>query len=966
MQSRKWLATLLATLLIFSTVASDIMVVCAEEAVEETVVEETTEEVDASESQEVSVEVVENEEITMDDQDANTEEISEEGTDAIEIISEEASEDTATEENADVVEDAETTENVDAEGVETAEDAEVDELLETEVAAERNMPACDFGTFDVAGMSVAISAPEGAFPEGTTVEVKEVSFPVEKIEGQLEDGKEIVEMKAVDITFYFEGEEIQPKNEISVVFANANLAGEEVSVFHEKNGSVEEVDTISASADGAVITASSFSVYILLAIEEQIVDDTLTVTFDLNGKGEKGQEPSPVNAKWEDVIRLPEVNIEGLEFVGWSTAANANDKGKYTESVFPAGSMYTLGYRDVTLYAIWADTNLDAWFSIRTDGSIPCEPQNNKPAGYTQKMKVQGAISSGRFVCDTVNGVDNYLLHTPSNETIKAALQAEGISFDETKQRVFWYVIKRESDGWHVDGVVISQDKCNLSYVANAPSGKFSNIPEGQQYEVKTKATVSSKQPTREDYYDFTGWNTKADGSGESYRPGSEIDMVGNIVLYAQWQRRTVQAKLFVYNPGTDRTTIEKVYNEEKNAPIGTAITHVDVADFTVAVGTATVSNCVLSQYNSVKADAFGHKISQKYVYDYNIGSSFLGSDGKTLFMEYGKKLYSANKDDIVWYVVKNESDGWHVDGFVSQWKESKPEITVKAVDIEKTYDGKPVSLSDNQKEAFYSLDGTLLPNHKLYVQTKVNGEYINVSDTSADKHVIEKVVIRDAEDKDVTSQYKVTLSPGDVVIKPVQLTITTESATKTYDSTPLTAGGEVIGFVNGEETLVDFSTTGSQTEVDSSINTYSLVWGDVKAENYVVTENLGTLTVTAAPVVPPTEPTPGPTEPTPEPGDGPTPDTTPTPDDVAVVNIADEATPLAAAGDVLGARRGVEADGGSVLGARRVKAVLGARRGAQTADENAMAMYMAMMGISASFAGLYTIARRKKRSANN
>ena len=35
MRSRKWLATLLATLLIFSTVASDIMVVCAEEAVED-------------------------------------------------------------------------------------------------------------------------------------------------------------------------------------------------------------------------------------------------------------------------------------------------------------------------------------------------------------------------------------------------------------------------------------------------------------------------------------------------------------------------------------------------------------------------------------------------------------------------------------------------------------------------------------------------------------------------------------------------------------------------------------------------------------------------------------------------------------------------------------------------------------------------------------------------------------------
>ena len=38
---------------------------------------------------------------------------------------------------------------------------------------------------------------------------------------------------------------------------------------------------------------------------------------------------------------------------------------------------------------------------------------------------------------------------------------------------------------------------------------------------------------------------------------------------------------------------------------------------------------------------------------------------------------------------------------------------------------------------------------------------------------------------------------------------------------------------------------TGSQTPVGSSGNTYSIDWGDVDPGNYVISETLGTLTVT-------------------------------------------------------------------------------------------------------------------------
>ena len=92
-----------------------------------------------------------------------------------------------------------------------------------------------------------------------------------------------------------------------------------------------------------------------------------------------------------------------------------------------------------------------------------------------------------------------------------------------------------------------------------------------------------------------------------------------------------------------------------------------------------------------------------------------------------------------------------------------------------------------------------------------------------------------------VTRTYKVT---------PKEYTVTTESATKTYSGTALTAGGKVEGIVSGE--TVEFTTTGSQTEVGTSKNTYEFVWKSAKATNYTLAkESIGTLTVKAKSIVP-------------------------------------------------------------------------------------------------------------------
>ncbi|WP_161566592.1 MBG domain-containing protein [Senegalimassilia faecalis] len=135
--------------------------------------------------------------------------------------------------------------------------------------------------------------------------------------------------------------------------------------------------------------------------------------------------------------------------------------------------------------------------------------------------------------------------------------------------------------------------------------------------------------------------------------------------------------------------------------------------------------------------------------------------------------------------------------------------------------------------------------------------------------------------------------------ITPAPLTVATGSDSKIYDGSELVNGKLTIEGLQGDD-RVTAATTGSQTEVGSSENTYRITWGDVAAANYAIDEHLGTLTVTPAPVPP--APTP-----TPTPGDGTTPapastpdGTTPAPGSSASAPAPAAASPLDAVADAL------------------------------------------------------------------
>ena len=84
----------------------------------------------------------------------------------------------------------------------------------------------------------------------------------------------------------------------------------------------------------------------------------------------------------------------------------------------------------------------------------------------------------------------------------------------------------------------------------------------------------------------------------------------------------------------------------------------------------------------------------------------------------------------------------------------------------------------------------------------------------------------------------------GKLTVTKAQLTVTTGSASKTFDGEALTCDeASITGMLGGENITV--TATGSITNAGSATNTYVINWGSWNPDNYDITENLGTLTVT-------------------------------------------------------------------------------------------------------------------------
>lgn len=169
------------------------------------------------------------------------------------------------------------------------------------------------------------------------------------------------------------------------------------------------------------------------------------------------------------------------------------------------------------------------------------------------------------------------------------------------------------------------------------------------------------------------------------------------------------------------------------------------------------------------------------------------------------------------------------------------------------TYDGKTHTI--NTFKAIVAADRNADIADQLADYISASGEGTNVNKYPVQFKLRNELIPVDSlKDRVLIDIYYVTsASEGTLTITPRSVIITTGSASKTYDGTPLTKHESTItgeGFVEGQG--VNITYIGSQTEVGSSENTFEYKLKDNTLEkNYTIETVFGTLTVEKRPYIP-------------------------------------------------------------------------------------------------------------------
>ena len=169
----------------------------------------------------------------------------------------------------------------------------------------------------------------------------------------------------------------------------------------------------------------------------------------------------------------------------------------------------------------------------------------------------------------------------------------------------------------------------------------------------------------------------------------------------------------------------------------------------------------------------------------------------------------------------------------------TKRSLILKAASETRVYNG------ESWKNETYTIDG-LVPGETPNVSVQAQS---TVKDVTTGEGVANHVFLTQSQPGNFNADnYTIEAKPGYLKVIPATLTITTKSASKTYDGNDLTEpnGYSIAGLVKGE--TVNFSITGRQKEVGSSDNTYVIDWNKstAKQSNYTIVNNLGKLTVEA------------------------------------------------------------------------------------------------------------------------
>lgn len=215
----------------------------------------------------------------------------------------------------------------------------------------------------------------------------------------------------------------------------------------------------------------------------------------------------------------------GYDFLGWNTVANGSG------TVRASSATFAMPAANVTLYAQWSLATYTVYYNAN-GGVGTVAPQ---PGRYNTTITLTSSLP-------TRTGYTFVGWNVAPDGTGSAF--NSGATFTIPSNNTTMYA------QW-------TAKPYTITYVANG--GDALTLPAAVTGKtVGETVTLSVTEPTRTNWY-FTGWNTAADGSGQTYAPNTAFVMpAADVNLYARWIQNTYQVS---YNanggsgaPGSDTT----------------------------------------------------------------------------------------------------------------------------------------------------------------------------------------------------------------------------------------------------------------------------------------------------------------------------------------------------------------------------------------------------------------------------
>ena len=251
----------------------------------------------------------------------------------------------------------------------------------------------------------------------------------------------------------------------------------------------------------------------------QWTPNTYTVVFSANGgTGTMGNQSMTYGVS--TVLTANAFTRTGYSFTGWNTKSNgsgtAYSNGKAVKNLATGGT--------VTLYAQWKPNT----YTIRYNANGGTGSMTSQPMTYG----VYDVLTSNVF---TRNG------YTFNGWNTKADGSGTAYTDGKTVRNVAASGIVTLYAQW-------KPNTYTVKFNANGGSGSMAN--QTMTYGVSTELRKNGFTRTG---YTFSGWNTKANGSGTAYSNGRAVKNLavsGTVTLYAQWKPNTYTIK-YSANGGT-------------------------------------------------------------------------------------------------------------------------------------------------------------------------------------------------------------------------------------------------------------------------------------------------------------------------------------------------------------------------------------------------------------------------------